>query len=105
MSALDQLLQYVSDQDTLDEGMALLSVLPGYDPSYDLLWFSYEGDECSEEYAWMGLLHRDGALFFVNGGYFFEADNKPDAFEPTPVSAEDALADIRWNLQESPNQS
>lgn len=105
MSALDALLEYVSDEHTLEEGAALLSALPGYDPSYDLLWFNHESDECSEEYAWMGLLHRDGVLYFVNGGYFYEADNRPDEFRPQPVTPEEALADIRWNLQEGTNQS
>lgn len=104
MIALDELLNYLSDQETLEEGMDLLSELPGYDPSYDLLWFTHESSECSEEYAWMGLLHRDGQLYFVNGGYFYEADNRPDAFVPQPVTPDEALADIRWNLQES-NQS
>lgn len=102
MSALDDLLAYVSDEHTLEAGEELLRALPGYTEGYDLLWFAMESEECSEEYAWMGLLHKDNQLFMVNGGHFYEADNRPDAFAPQPVTAEDALADIRWNVENTP---
>lgn len=69
-----------------------LSEIPGFDPSFTLVYYNAWGDFDSS--AWCAIFERDGEYFKCSNGYDPAAYNEPDHMKYDPISLKEALEEI-----------
>lgn len=79
--------------DIHDDGYHHLSQIPGFDASYDVIY--YNSWSTYEESGWLAILHKGDSYFELSGGYSVMAEGpQDDTWDPNPITQEDALQEM-----------
>lgn len=76
----------------IEMGIEHLSAIPGYDPSFEVIYYNYWSDY--EENGWMAILYRNGDYFLINGGYSVMSNDNDDRWFLCPQAEHEALQEI-----------
>lgn len=75
-----------------DMGIEHLSGIPGYDPSYEVLYYNSWSDY--EEHGWQAILFRNGYYFSIGGGYSVMSGNNEDCWNLWSLTEDEAMDEV-----------
>lgn len=80
-------------QSELMEAQAHLCTIPGYDPTYEVMYYNRWSDY--EESGWLAILAKGDSLFEIRGGYSVMGEgDQADTWDLDPITQDEAMEQI-----------